>query len=150
MQLFKAALSLVLLAGLALAQSTQITVPPPGSTLTAGGDTTVQVYMGVLTCIVMTHLFAHTRIQGYPENIDVVAIVIGLSQCLGGECYPASSFMGDILYQGPYTPQPGNYYANYTVTVPQSFPAGEASLNVINFFMVGVSVFTLCAFGDVN
>ncbi|KAI9463438.1 hypothetical protein HD554DRAFT_2124169 [Boletus coccyginus] len=122
MQLFNTVLSLVLLAGSALAQSTQITFPPPGSTLTAAGDTTVQVYMG-----------------GYPENIDVVAIVIGLSQCLGGECYPASSYMGSILYQGPYTPQPGNYYANYTVTVPQSFPVGEASLNVINFFMVGAS-----------
>lgn len=49
--------------------------------------------------------------------------------------------MGNILYQGPYTPEPGNYFANYTVTVPQSFPAGDASLNVINLFMVGVSVF---------
>jgi len=48
--------------------------------------------------------------------------------------------MGSILYQGPYTPYPGTYYANYTVTVPEFFPAGKASLNAINFFMVGVSV----------
>ncbi|KAG9310839.1 hypothetical protein JVU11DRAFT_8692 [Chiua virens] len=75
--------------------------------------------------------------QGYPENIDVVAVVVGLAPCYGGECYPASSYMGNILYQGPYTPQAGNYYANYTVTVPESFSAGSASLNVINFFMVG-------------
>ena len=93
---------------------------------------------------------AHPRAQGYPENIDVVAIVIGLEPCLGGTCYPASSFMGSILYQGPYTPQPGNYYANYTVTVPEGFIAGPASLNVINFFMVGVSVFAPCACEDVN
>jgi hypothetical protein len=58
--------------------------------------------------------------------------------------------MGSILYQGPYTPQPGNYYANYTVTVPQSFIAGPASLNVINFFMVGVSVFAPCACEDIS
>ncbi|KAF8554259.1 hypothetical protein OG21DRAFT_1484799 [Imleria badia] len=120
MQLFKTVLSLALLAGSALAQSTQLTYPPAGSTLTAGSNITVQVYMG-----------------GFPENIDVVAIVIGLAQCYGGTCYPASSYMGDILYQGPYTPQFGNYYANYTVTVPASFPAGKASLNVINLFMVG-------------
>ncbi|KAI9463439.1 hypothetical protein HD554DRAFT_1312720 [Boletus coccyginus] len=122
MQVFKAALSLVLFAGSALAQSTQINFPPPGSTLVAGCDTTVQIYMG-----------------GYPQNIDVVAIVIGLSQCLGGVCSPPSSFMGSILYQGPYTPYPGTYYANYTVTVPEGFPAGMASLNAINFFMVGAS-----------
>ena len=70
--------------------------------------------------------------------------------CLGGTCYPASSFMGNILYQGPYTPKPGNYYANYTVTVPQSIPAGTASLNVINLFMVGVGVFAPYASENVN
>ncbi|KAN0080351.1 hypothetical protein V8E55_009917 [Tylopilus felleus] len=120
MQFFKAALSLALLAGSALAQSTQLTYPPPGTTLTVGSEFTVQVYMG-----------------GYPENIDVVAIVIGLAQCYGGTCSPASSFMGNILYQGPYTPQQDSYYANYTVTVPESFTPGKASLNAINLFMVG-------------
>ena len=60
--------------------------------------------------------------------------------CYGGECFPASEFMGNILYQGPYTPQPYDVYANYTVTVPQGFATGEASLNVINLFMAGVSV----------
>ncbi|KAG8215383.1 hypothetical protein J3R82DRAFT_8983 [Butyriboletus roseoflavus] len=122
MHFFKSALSLALLAGSALAQGTLLTLPPPGSTLTAGSEFTVQVYMG-----------------GYPENIDVVAIVIGLMPCYGGSCFPASSFMGTILYQGPYTPAFGDVYANYTITVPQSFSTGEASLNVINFFMVGAS-----------
>lgn len=85
---------------------------------------------------------AHPLAQGYPENINVVAIVVGLAPCYGGECYPASSFMGNILYQGPYTPQTSDYYANYTVTVPEDFPTGDASLNVINLFMVGVSGFS--------
>ncbi|KAH0834196.1 hypothetical protein J3R83DRAFT_11508 [Lanmaoa asiatica] len=105
MHFIKAALSLAFLAGSALAQSTQLTLPPPGSTLTAGSEILVQVGMG-----------------GYPENIDVVAIVIGLMPCYGGECFPASSFMGDILYQGPYTPPSGGYYANYTCHGSAEFP----------------------------
>ncbi|KAF9219889.1 hypothetical protein BS17DRAFT_371351 [Gyrodon lividus] len=121
MYFFKAALSLALLTGSAVAQSTQLTLPAPGSTLTTGSSVTVQVGMG-----------------GYPENIDVVAIVIGLLPCYGGQCSPPNEFMGTILYQGPYNPVSG-YYENYTVTIPQSFPAGKASLNVINFFMVGAS-----------
>lgn len=77
--------------------------------------------------------------QGYPENIDVVAIVIGLAPCDDGECYPASTYVGDVLYQGPYTPSPGNDAENFTVGVPQGFAYGKASLNVVNLFMVGVS-----------
>ncbi|KIJ57619.1 hypothetical protein HYDPIDRAFT_34936 [Hydnomerulius pinastri MD-312] len=119
----KAALPLALLAaGSAFAQSTQLTLPAPGSTLTAGSEVTVQVGMG-----------------GYPENIDVVSIVIGLMPCYGGQCYGPNEFLGSILYQGPYNPVSGNYFENYTVTVPEGFPAGEATLGVINFFMVGAS-----------
>lgn len=51
--------------------------------------------------------------------------------------------MGSILFQGGYDRVSPNLYANYTVTVPEGFPAGMASLNVINFFMVGVSGFCL-------
>ncbi|KAF9231444.1 hypothetical protein BU15DRAFT_82396 [Melanogaster broomeanus] len=116
MYFLEATLSLALLVGSALAQSTQLTLPAPGSTLTAGENVTVQVGMG-----------------GYPQNIDVVAIVIGLMPCYGGVCTPPNQFMGSILYQGPYNPAPGNYYQNYTVTVPPGFPVGDASLNVINF-----------------
>ncbi|KAG6377887.1 hypothetical protein JVT61DRAFT_14673 [Boletus reticuloceps] len=119
MQLFKAVLSLALLTSSVLAQSTQLLYPPPGSTLTAGSSITVQVGMG-----------------GFPENIDNVALVIGLAQCYGGTCYPASSYVGNVLYQGPYTPITGQNYANYTVNVPQTF-TGNASLNVINLFLVG-------------
>lgn len=63
--------------------------------------------------------------------------------CYGGECEPPSAFMGSILFQGGYDRVSPNLYANYTVTVPEGFPAGMASLNVINFFMVGVSGFCL-------
>ncbi|KAH7882660.1 hypothetical protein F5I97DRAFT_1832311 [Phlebopus sp. FC_14] len=120
--LIHAVLSLTIFTLSAFAQSTQLNYPPPGSTVTAGSDITVQVGMG-----------------GYPENIDVVSIVIGLIPCNGGQCSPPNEFLGTVLYQGPYNPQPGNYFENYTVTVPQSFPAGEASLGVINFFLVGAT-----------
>ncbi|KAF8439758.1 hypothetical protein L210DRAFT_3645755 [Boletus edulis BED1] len=119
MQLFNVVLSLVLLASSVLAQSTQLLLPRPGSKLTGGSSITVQVGMG-----------------GYPENIDNVALVISLSQCHGGQCDPASSFLGNVLYQGVYTPIRGQYYANYTVKVPQYF-TGKASLNVLNLFLVG-------------
>ncbi|KIM66457.1 hypothetical protein SCLCIDRAFT_110307 [Scleroderma citrinum Foug A] len=106
---------------LVFAQSAQLLAPPAGTTLKAGSNFTVQVEMG-----------------GYPENIDTVAIVIGLMHCTG-TCSPPSQFMGSILYQGPYTPVSGQYYANYSVAVPSGFQSGTASLNVIDFFMVGAS-----------
>ncbi|KAF8838564.1 hypothetical protein BDN67DRAFT_954823 [Paxillus ammoniavirescens] len=122
MYFFEAALSLALLAGSALAQSTQLTLPAPYSTLIPGNNATVRVGMG-----------------GYPENIDVVAMVIGLAACYDGECFPPTDTMGTILYQGPYNPVRGQYYEDFTVTVPKYFLPGKAALNVINFFMVGAS-----------
>lgn len=56
MHFFKAALALAFLAGSALAQGTQLTFPPPGSTLTVGSEFTVQVYMGVCNRIVIMYL----------------------------------------------------------------------------------------------
>ncbi|KIJ13019.1 hypothetical protein PAXINDRAFT_117585 [Paxillus involutus ATCC 200175] len=122
MYFLKAALSLALLAGSALAQSTQLTLPAPYSTLIPGDNVTVRVGMG-----------------GYPENIDVVAMVIGLAACYDSECFPPTDTMGTILYQGPYKPVSGQYYEDFTVTVPKTFIPGKAALNVINFFMVGAS-----------
>ncbi|KAL4070078.1 hypothetical protein V8B97DRAFT_2007698 [Scleroderma yunnanense] len=103
------------------AQTAQILAPPPGTTLTAGTNFTVEIGMG-----------------SYPENIDVVAIVIGLMHC-NGTCTPPNQFMGSILYQGPYTPASGTLSANYTVTVPSGFQSGTAQLGLIDFFMVGAS-----------
>ncbi|KAG9310838.1 hypothetical protein JVU11DRAFT_8691 [Chiua virens] len=121
MHFFRTARSLSLLAGSALGQLlTSIPYPPSGATFTAGRNTTVQVYM-----------------SDYIENVDTVAVVIGLASCPGGECYPSTEGMGDVLYQGPYTPEPGQLYANYTVTIPQSVTAGTASLNVLNLYMAG-------------
>lgn len=66
MQFFKAALSLALLAGSALAQSTQLTYPPPGTTLTVGSEFTVQVYMGVRTHIVAKRISCSPVRSGIP------------------------------------------------------------------------------------
>ncbi|KAG6333795.1 hypothetical protein ID866_5290 [Astraeus odoratus] len=117
--MFSVLIALACLFAVALAQSTQLLAPPAGTTVNPGNNFTVRVGMG-----------------GYPENIDVVSIVIGLQHCYG-TCSPPNQFMGSILYQGPYTPQSGQYYADYSVMVPEGFPTGQASLGVINFFMVG-------------
>ncbi|KIK93216.1 hypothetical protein PAXRUDRAFT_829179 [Paxillus rubicundulus Ve08.2h10] len=122
MYFLKAALSLALLAGSALAQSTQLVLPAPYSTFIPGKNATIRVGMG-----------------GYPENIDVVAMVIGLAACYDSDCFPPTETMGTILYQGPYRPVSGKYYKDFTVMIPKSFIPGKAALNVINFFMVGAS-----------
>ncbi|KAI6153001.1 hypothetical protein BKA82DRAFT_4085049 [Pisolithus tinctorius] len=111
---------LATLLGFALAQSMEILAPPAGTTLTPGNNFTVQLQM-----------------SNFPENIDVVAVVIGLQHCLGTQCDPPTEVMGSILYQGPFTPPVGQLTTNYSVAVPSSFSSGTAQLGVINFFMVG-------------
>lgn len=69
MRFFKAALSLAFLAGSALAQGTQLTIPSPGSTLTAGSEFVVQVYMGVSMRVVMMHLLPTCVPRATPKTL---------------------------------------------------------------------------------
>jgi hypothetical protein len=58
--------------------------------------------------------------------------------------------VGDVLYQGPYDPQPhgaGGNYQNFTVTIPFNEDLiGRSQLTVNRFFLIGVSGFGLVVF----
>lgn len=78
-----------------------------------------------------------------------VSVAIGLLSCAGrappGTCdgIDFTEQIGTALYAGPYAPQlrPGgsDLFENFTVTVPEGFPSGAASLVVAHFSLVGVS-----------
>lgn len=60
--------------------------------------------------------------------------------------------MGDVLYHGPYNPQPHSdgFYQNITVAVPfHEDLIGNSQLTVNRFFLIGVSghCFRLVVFG---
>ncbi|KAI6013240.1 hypothetical protein EDC04DRAFT_2759441 [Pisolithus marmoratus] len=118
MYFVKTLLYLATLLGFAMAQSMQILAPPAGTKLTPGNNVTVEL-----------------QVSNYPENIDIVAVVIGLQSCVS-TCDPPSEVMGTVLYQGSFAP-PGVLTANFSVAVPSSFASGAAQLGVINLFMVG-------------
>jgi hypothetical protein len=67
--------------------------------------------------------------------------VIGLWHCPYPNCNE-DNYLGDILYQGPYSPLPrrGGFFQNFTLIVPAGEIKGEASLHVAQFYTVGVSV----------
>lgn len=79
-----------------------------------------------------------------------VSVAIGLLSCVGraplGTCdgIDFTEQIGTALYAGPYAPQlrPGgsDLFENFTVTVPEGFPSGAASLVVAHFSLVGVSL----------
>ena len=79
-----------------------------------------------------------------------VAIAIGLLSCAdfhGGACasLDVTQRLGSILYAGPYKPTShggvglGQFYQNFTVTIPSDMPKGEASLSVSHFSLIGVN-----------
>ncbi|KAF9218253.1 hypothetical protein BS17DRAFT_791872 [Gyrodon lividus] len=114
-------LSTALFASAAFGQ-TFITAPAAGSTVTAGSKITVQV-----------------TVADGPINFDEISVAIGLQSCPDGSCNPTSEYLGTILYQGPYSPQPSgvglNLFQNFTVTIPASTPSGQAILGVANFYL---------------
>lgn len=129
--MFKHALTLLAVAAAALAQSITLTQPADLTTVSPGDNLTVQV----------------TRFDTLTGSTEV-ALAIGLASCAGytDGCasFDVTERLGTILYAGPYAPQyepTGAYqdqeYQNFTVTVPTGFAAGEASLTVSHFSLVG-------------
>ncbi|KAJ7325455.1 hypothetical protein DFH08DRAFT_1028236 [Mycena albidolilacea] len=108
------------LATTALAQTILIQSPLNGTAVQAGSNITVEVVQrGSLTPLVQ------------------VALAIGL-----GSPNSAPAIGGNILYNGPFDPEfentgitnlPGQ---NFTVTIPESTPAGLMSLNVARFDLI--------------
>ncbi|KAI6110439.1 hypothetical protein EDD16DRAFT_1897943 [Pisolithus croceorrhizus] len=116
MHFVKTLLYLATLLGFAMAQSMEILEPPAGATLTPGSNFTFALKM-----------------SDFPEQIDIVAVVIGLQSCT-----PSCSlyeYMGSVLYRGPYTPSAE--YANFSVAVPSSFSSGAAILAADTLYLIG-------------
>ncbi|KAF3389484.1 hypothetical protein F1880_003470 [Penicillium rolfsii] len=118
--------SLALFAGAAMAQNAGIGLPTADQKLTKGSDIVVQVQRP-------------NSLTGSTE----MAVAIGISSCTNGPCIPSDEFMGTILYNGGFKPEYHETslppYENFTVTVPSSFAAGNAQINVAHAALVGAS-----------
>ncbi|KAK7681673.1 hypothetical protein QCA50_015407 [Cerrena zonata] len=124
---------LAALATSALAQRIAIGIPTDRQEIPAGSNFTVEVDRP-------------NSLTGSTE----VAIAIGLASCSrfpGGSCasLDPSELLGTILYAGPYSPQLSNSskppHQNFTVTIPNDFPHGDASFTVSHFSLVGAGPF---------
>ncbi|KAF9524265.1 hypothetical protein CPB83DRAFT_898019 [Crepidotus variabilis] len=117
---FVAALSIV---G-AAAQASCIGSPAAGSNISPNQQITVQVVRP-------------NSIQGSTE----VGLAIGLLMCQQNPCPPPSGQLGSVLYTGQFSPQPmgmGQYYQNFTVTVPSYFQApNKAQLATARLHLIG-------------
>jgi hypothetical protein len=126
--MFKSLFALFLLVTVAFAQSADIGLPIYNQAVSAGSDLIVQVQRP-------------NSLTGSEE----VAVVIGLQSCPNRPCTPPSSFMGTILYNGPFNPQYHEYYLppyqNFTVQVPASISAGTALIGVAHVTLIGAGLY---------
>ncbi|KAH7929625.1 hypothetical protein BV22DRAFT_1029249 [Leucogyrophana mollusca] len=117
-------LSAAFLAVSAVGQAVSIQSPAPGTTVAPGANITVQ--LGTTDSL---------------TNVVHETVVIGIQSCPGGNCFPTSEGLGQILYQGSYNPQFGSgsddLYEDFSVQIPASIAAGEAQLGVAHFYLIG-------------
>ncbi|KIK78853.1 hypothetical protein PAXRUDRAFT_162890 [Paxillus rubicundulus Ve08.2h10] len=120
----KSVFSLVLLAAAALAQNAVIGLPKQGQSVTPGTNITVQIQRP-------------NSLTGSEE----VALVIGFQSCPSGPCIAPTSYMGQILYNGPFSPVYHETYnppyQNFSVQIPASAPSGMALIGVAHVTLVG-------------
>ncbi|KAJ5645374.1 hypothetical protein N7507_011385 [Penicillium longicatenatum] len=120
--------SLAAFAGLALAQNAHIGLPKAGQTVAAGSDVIVQVQR-----------------PNSLTNSEEMAVAIGFASCGSGGCHPADEVMGTVVYNGKFNPVYHETYLppyqNFTVTVPSSFKAGNAQVNVAHATLVGAGLY---------
>ncbi|ORX48761.1 hypothetical protein DM01DRAFT_327284 [Hesseltinella vesiculosa] len=105
-------------------QGITIAYPPAGANIYKGTQVSVQV-------IKNAHIMASTEI----------GLAIGIHSCENGQCPPAESNLGTVLYAGPFLPSVheghGQEYENISVTIPSYVPDGHSVLNVVRFFLIG-------------
>ncbi|KAI1829402.1 hypothetical protein DTO027I6_9617 [Penicillium roqueforti] len=120
----KSIVSLVAFAGVSLAQNFIIGLPTAGQNLSKGSNVVIQVKRP-------------NSLTGSTE----IAVVIGISSCVSTACRPAGEVMGTILYRGDFDPQYYEAskppYQNFTITVPNLIPAGNAQINIAHAALVG-------------
>ncbi|KAI0647682.1 hypothetical protein C8Q79DRAFT_1008097 [Trametes meyenii] len=105
------------------AQNVVINAPSPQSTLSPGQQFVVDVVRGP------------TRLVSQD-----VSIAIGLKNCDLQSCDDIDTTLsfGELLFAGPYAPERhgDEFSQNYTVTVPDNFPTGNAALSVVHFYLL--------------
>ncbi|KAJ6096627.1 hypothetical protein N7486_007373 [Penicillium sp. IBT 16267x] len=120
--------SLAVFAGLALAQNAYIGLPKAGQKVAPGSDVIVQVQR-----------------PNSLTNSEEMAVAIGFASCGSGGCYPTDEFMGTVVYNGKFNPVYHETYLppyqNFTVTVPASFKAGKAQVNVAHATLIGAGLY---------
>ncbi|KIJ59709.1 hypothetical protein HYDPIDRAFT_140319 [Hydnomerulius pinastri MD-312] len=120
----KSIFSLALFAAAAFAQNAFIGLPTQGQSVSPGSSLIVQV----------------TR-PNTLSGSEEVAVVIGLQSCPGRPCTSPADYMGQILYNGPFSPQyhePQNPpYENFTVQIPSTIQNGTALIGVAHVTLLG-------------
>ncbi|GJE91551.1 hypothetical protein PsYK624_077010 [Phanerochaete sordida] len=114
---------LAALATTAFAQGISINAPTANSSVSPGQSITVEIQKPVF-------------IQA---EIDV-ALVLSMNPCPSSSC--DTNALGDILYNGPFNPQPGpgGLLQNFTVEVPSSYTHGGLVVLIATYFeLLGLS-----------
>ncbi|KAH0826866.1 hypothetical protein J3R83DRAFT_4404 [Lanmaoa asiatica] len=126
--MFKSLFTLFLFATAVFAQGAVIGLPMAQQTVSAGDNLVVQVQRP-------------NTLTGSEE----VAVAIGLQSCPNRPCTPPSSFMGSILYNGPFDPVYHEPYLppyqNFTVQVPSSVATGTALIGVAHVTLIGAGLY---------
>ncbi|KAL0568446.1 hypothetical protein V5O48_013534 [Marasmius crinis-equi] len=131
MKFFGSALLAALAATSVAAQKANIAVPTNGTDVQAGSNITIEVDR-----------------PNFQSSAQEVAIVLGLTSCADASkpCVgPQDGGIGKILYQGPFDPQYGDYYAlpphqNFTLSIPADTAKGSALLSLTQFTLIGASL----------
>lgn len=141
------------LAAACYAQNVAIGSPLGNSTVYPGQYINVEVLKPVsrhmLDCLFVLSRFV--RPQNSLSSSTEVAVVVSMAPCPSDGCtstsYNPANFLGQILYNGPYNPQPHPEdqpfyrppYQNFTLPVPTSFTPGEkVAVIVTHFSLIGV------------
>ncbi|KAG1759275.1 hypothetical protein EDD22DRAFT_906736 [Suillus occidentalis] len=128
--------------------SAAIGYPPQGLSVSPGSSLTVQVERPVsLRHAVMPCSLINAFLQNSLTGSEEVAVVIGIQSCPGTPCIAPADYMGQILYNGPFSPQYHETYnppyENFTVQIPSSIASGTALLGVAHVTLVGVSALSI-------
>jgi hypothetical protein len=94
-----------------------------------------------LSCNIQVKASDITSTQRTLSGSQDVSVVIGLQSCPTSPCAAPDSIMGDILFVGPYTPDPNGSPPSqtFTVNIPAGMQKGRAQLGVVHFALIGVS-----------
>ncbi|KZV68471.1 hypothetical protein PENSPDRAFT_514353 [Peniophora sp. CONT] len=108
------------LVAVATAQSVTFTTPRSGGTLSRGSPTTITIQRPTTS-----------------TTVQSVSIVLSLDACTGSTCPNPSSALGTILFAGPFNPTGSPPSQSFNVTIPATFPSGEAEILATHFSLTG-------------